>query len=500
MEDFCKFDDDVMTTPSKANESIEEKTDCCDVPLERLMDGFSPQAASYFRNNIMESAINPDFLKTLTPSKFIDSLAKLRETNLGFASTSSGENQESDSPIAEDPSTSSGSEFYPNSMLMGNPDGFVSSPSILEKYIEGNNEIQHHQQQQQQQLEASSPPNQENYQEEVLASSHENNMWQNLSSIFPNSMLPPVMMSSYTDMLNFQQDLLQINKASEHLVLPIYFQPLAVPSENNEPNASTAFPSIGQKKQKRKGVSLGNEGTENGEEKLNKSAIKEKTGETLDNQSFDEDILRRCRQACFESENYFQEQLTNSSTSHHNDSMKYLEEAAVRLLLSSVNTKPRRRVYQRRVHDPSEARYECRYCGKKFNRMFTLQTHERVHSGDKPFKCHICGKSFRQSGTKLNHLRAVHAKAKPFKCEFCPKLFGHKSSLVVHTRIHTNEKPYACDVCGRRFTDRATMKKHVPTHTREKNYKCEYCGKCLTQHSNLQRHIKTIHFDKLLKP
>ena len=36
-------------------------------------------------------------------------------------------------------------------------------------------------------------------------------------------------------------------------------------------------------------------------------------------------------------------------------------------------------------------------CDKGFSQNSNLQTHIRIHTGDKPYKCHICGKGFSDS-------------------------------------------------------------------------------------------------------
>ncbi len=42
-------------------------------------------------------------------------------------------------------------------------------------------------------------------------------------------------------------------------------------------------------------------------------------------------------------------------------------------------------------------------CGRSFKELSTLQNHERIHSGERPFECESCGKCFRQRVSYLVH-------------------------------------------------------------------------------------------------
>ena len=55
-------------------------------------------------------------------------------------------------------------------------------------------------------------------------------------------------------------------------------------------------------------------------------------------------------------------------------------------------------------------------CKQCFNQAGSLKKHERIHSGEKPFKCKTCNASFRHSLTLNNHER-THTRERPFKAK-----------------------------------------------------------------------------------
>ena len=47
--------------------------------------------------------------------------------------------------------------------------------------------------------------------------------------------------------------------------------------------------------------------------------------------------------------------------------------------------------------------HRCAFCPKEFKTVFLLRRHERVHTGQRPFKCDVCEKSFRRKYNLSNH-------------------------------------------------------------------------------------------------
>lgn len=132
--------------------------------------------------------------------------------------------------------------------------------------------------------------------------------------------------------------------------------------------------------------------------------------------------------------------------------------------------------------------FKCHYCSKGFNDNTSLEKHTYSHTGVKPFKCEYCGRAFSDSQSIEKHL-LVHIGTKPYKCQFCVRSFNDSQMLVRHIRSHTGEKPFKCQHCQMAFSKQSALVIHTRVHTGEKPYQCPHCSKCFSISGNLQRHI-----------
>jgi len=86
------------------------------------------------------------------------------------------------------------------------------------------------------------------------------------------------------------------------------------------------------------------------------------------------------------------------------------------------------------------------------------------------------------------------------KCKYCGRVFPRDKSLNAHERIHTGQRPYVCDFpgCTRAFTQSGQLKTHQRLHTGEKPFKCSV-AECQMRFTHANRHCTNHPYSTLIR-
>ncbi|XP_029781802.1 zinc finger and BTB domain-containing protein 32 isoform X4 [Suricata suricatta] len=81
------------------------------------------------------------------------------------------------------------------------------------------------------------------------------------------------------------------------------------------------------------------------------------------------------------------------------------------------------------------------------------------------------------------------ARSRPYSCSVCGKRFSLKHQMETHYRVHTGEKPFSCSLCPQRSRDFSAMTKHLRTHG-VAPYRCPLCGAGCSSLASMQAHMR----------
>ncbi|CAH1981721.1 unnamed protein product [Acanthoscelides obtectus] len=158
----------------------------------------------------------------------------------------------------------------------------------------------------------------------------------------------------------------------------------------------------------------------------------------------------------------------------------------------------------KRQHVQTDNPYKCQQCETSFNSVADLTAHIRVHKGKHPYTCKKCDtglwtKEELDEHLALHNLKKIKQPDKKFRCDVCLKEFGRLYEVERHIRVHTGEKPFICNICNKGYQQRHNLSKHLLIHLDVRPFNCEICGKTFGRVDVLERHVLTHSVEKPVK-
>lgn len=193
-----------------------------------------------------------------------------------------------------------------------------------------------------------------------------------------------------------------------------------------------------------------------------------------------------------------------------------------------TNIKRKSMIVHIRMHENRD-RYKCAHCPRGFERLLSLQQHERQHTGERPFICEICAFSFTSNAGLRNHLK-LHALAtadNPIKppmsakvqrlptvlakpaakiqlqlrgvrpeCPLCRSTFANRSSILGHMKLQhgaegllawKNMIESTCMVCYEKFPSKDELDRHRTIHFQ---HHCHICPRHFHNKVSLDTHVQ----------
>jgi len=125
----------------------------------------------------------------------------------------------------------------------------------------------------------------------------------------------------------------------------------------------------------------------------------------------------------------------------------------------------------RTVHEGKDKYvFGCDICPKRFTEKNSVSNHIKVvHENRKDFICEICNRAFGLKEGLKRHVVDVHEQSGKHGCGFCKKMFFSIVDKTTHERKHTGEKPFQCTFCPIKYVSRSTLASHVKRKHPERN-------------------------------